>query len=359
MFSPIQSLMNEKHPLAFILLLPLVILFVRMLLRWVAFLNRFLFTGTTSLSPGLCMPRRVLGCAHPYGVVELKGRRPYMEDRHVVVPNLLNNGSLTLYGVFDGHGGAAAAQFCCDHLGPLLTEAENKQHLIKRPQTALSHAFKTIDKRFLELANLRKMDDGTTAIVAMCNGKHWTIANAGDSRAIMVQKSGRTMPLSRDHKPDRSDERDRIARLGGSVIHFGVWRVEGILAVSRAIGDRLLKEYVIPDPEFVSWTCSPDDKYLIIATDGLWDVIDNDQVGRLALDCKNAQVAAELLTHQAFIQGTMDNVTVLVIDVRHASSQKGRVARSSSTSSTTSTSDLTVIDGSSGSISSKLRKKKH
>eukprot|EP00512_Aurantiochytrium_limacinum_P008899 CAMPEP_0171552810 /NCGR_PEP_ID=MMETSP0960-20121227/8575_1 /TAXON_ID=87120 /ORGANISM="Aurantiochytrium limacinum, Strain ATCCMYA-1381" /LENGTH=381 /DNA_ID=CAMNT_0012102395 /DNA_START=298 /DNA_END=1443 /DNA_ORIENTATION=+ len=317
MFSPISALLSERHPLAIIVLIPIVILALRRLvLRWISFLQRVVFQRGNVMSPGLFMPKRVEGAVHGYGVVELKGRRPYMEDRHTVVPRLNGNQELTLYGVFDGHGGDAAAQFCAEYLGAMLSEAPTD--VAVRPQQALSHAFKAIDAKFLEYAHVRKMDDGTTALVALAHGNTFVVANAGDSRAVLVQRNGHVLPLSKDHKPDRNDERDRIAKLGGSVVHWGVWRVEGILAVSRAIGDRLLKEYVIPDPEFKEWECGPEDMYLVLATDGLWDVVNNNDVGRLLLNCKDAQDGAEILTQEAFAQGSMDNVTVLVIDVRTA-----------------------------------------
>ncbi|GBG29963.1 Protein phosphatase, putative [Hondaea fermentalgiana] len=312
MFSPITALLNERHPLAIIVLIPVVILVLRLILRWISFLQHIILHRGNVLSPGLFMPRRVEGAVHGYGVVELKGRRPYMEDRHMVVPRLNGNPNLTLYGVFDGHGGDAAAEFCAKYLGAMLSEAP--VDISVKPQQALTHAFKAIDNKFLEYAHVKKMDDGTTAIAALANGDSVVVANTGDSRAVLVQGSGRVLPLSKDHKPDRNDERDRIAKLGGSVVHWGVWRVEGILAVSRAIGDRLLKEYVIPDPEFKEWVCGPDDMYIVLATDGLWDVIDNDSVARLILNCRDAQDGAEILTQEAFKQGSMDNVTVLVID---------------------------------------------
>lgn len=100
------------------------------------------------------------------------------------------------------------------------------------------------------------------------------------------------------------------------MVHWGVWRVEGVLAVSRAIGDRLLKEYVISEPEVVKWVCSSDDMFIVLATDGLWDVFTNHQVGAILQNCRNPQQGAETLAHQAFLKGSTDNVTVMVVDVR-------------------------------------------
>jgi len=307
----------QKNPFALFILVPILIFFLRLLFNGLRLLKGVLFGGSGSFSTGLFMPSRVQGAIRSYGVVELKGRRPYMEDRHLVAPFVRESPECTLYGVFDGHGGDAASQFCVDHFGSVLATSPIDPRL--SPNKALSYAFKQIDSRFLEIANLRKMDDGTTCIVALFNGRQISVANAGDSRCIVVHKSGCATALSNDHKPDRNDERDRIGRLGGSVIHWGVWRVEGVLAVSRAIGDRLLKEYVIPDPEISTHQCAKEDLYLVLATDGLWDVVDNDQVGQLICKCKTPQEAAEVLTQEAFAKGTMDNVTVLVVDLSNAS----------------------------------------
>mmetsp|Transcript_12219 Transcript_12219/g.14812 ORF Transcript_12219/g.14812 Transcript_12219/m.14812 type:complete len:377 (+) Transcript_12219:234-1364(+) len=309
----VEALLSERHPLTFVLLVPLFVLFLRLVKSWIAFLGRRLFWGGKDFSPGYYVPKVIPGSVYPYGIVELKGRRPYMEDRHLVAPRLNSDPSRCLYGVFDGHGGAAASQFCMETIGKLLEDALSSA---QQPKEALKSAFKIADERFLEIARSRSLDDGTTALCVLAHGDTLTIANAGDSRAIAVKVNGQTMQLSYDHKPDRADERERITELGGSVIHWGVWRVEGVLAVSRAIGDRLLKDYVIPDPEVIRWVCSSDDMYIVLATDGLWDVFTNQQVGNMLQKCRAPQQAAEMLAKQAFLKGSTDNVTVLVVDVR-------------------------------------------
>eukprot|EP00514_Thraustochytrium_sp_LLF1b_P006831 CAMPEP_0184537958 /NCGR_PEP_ID=MMETSP0198_2-20121128/17342_1 /TAXON_ID=1112570 /ORGANISM="Thraustochytrium sp., Strain LLF1b" /LENGTH=268 /DNA_ID=CAMNT_0026931385 /DNA_START=617 /DNA_END=1423 /DNA_ORIENTATION=+ len=256
-----------------------------------------------------------------------------------------------MYGVFDGHGGDQAAQYCADHLGPLL--ASCPIDAFRSPREALEHTFKLVDEKFLEVARLRNLDDGTTALVALANQGTVTVANTGDSRAVMIKSNGHFEALSNDHKPNREDERLRIEALDGNVIHWGVWRVQGVLAVSRAIGDRVLKNFVIPDPEVRTWECNPEDMYLVLATDGLWDVMDNIKVGKLCAGCRNAQEAAEILTQEAFAQGTMDNVTVLVVDVRNAGFSKSTPSVSSATSSTSSTmaSGASARSGSESSLS--------
>lgn len=86
------------------------------------------------------------------------------------------------------------------------------------------------------------------------------------------------MPLSVDHKPNLREERLRIEDAGGVVVWAGTWRVSGVLAVSRAFGDRPLKRYVIPTPDVREEALSSRDDSVILASDGVWDVLSN-QVG--------------------------------------------------------------------------------
>ncbi len=94
--------------------------------------------------------------------------------------------------------------------------------------------------------------DGSTACACAVVGFEKVICcNAGDSRAIIVKRDGSFVALSEDHKPGRNDETKRINDLGGRVIYWGRWRVEGVLAVSRSIGDARLKPYVTAEPDIV------------------------------------------------------------------------------------------------------------
>lgn len=81
--------------------------------------------------------------------------------------------------------------------------------------------------------------------------------------------------LSVDHKPNSKEERQRIENAGGVVVWAGTWRVGGVLAVSRAFGDRPLKRYVVATPDIKEEQLRDEDEFLILASDGLWDVISN------------------------------------------------------------------------------------
>lgn len=143
--------------------------------------------------------------SHVYGVASNIGRRPYMEDRHLAVGQLKSDPRASLYAVFDGHGGARAAEFCVRNLVHALTTDLSYPG---QPGKALASAFVRVDSEFVQLANLSRppIDDGTTAIAVLSIGRTLHIANAGDSRAVLVQRNGAALALSSDHKPNRPDE---------------------------------------------------------------------------------------------------------------------------------------------------------
>jgi protein phosphatase 1L len=113
-------------------------------------------------------------------------------------------------------------------------------------------------------------------------GDRLLVANVGDSRAV-VCISGEAIAFSTDHKPNRTDERQRIEDAGGVVMWSGTWRVGGVLAVSRAFGDRLLKKYVVADPEIQEESITKDVEFVVLASDGLWDVVSNQNVVTMVL----------------------------------------------------------------------------
>ena len=152
------------------------------------------------------------------------------------------------------------------------------------------------------------------------------VANTGDSRGILVSARGEITEMSTDHKPNSAAERQRIQADGGRVVVFGTWRVEGVLAVSRSFGDRLLKRWIIPDPEVVAHKVDAEhDLFLILATAGVWDTVSNAEAARCALESWNdpgqqhedlnerLRVIAQKITSFAYTRGSMDNITTLVV----------------------------------------------
>ncbi|CAE7650338.1 unnamed protein product, partial [Symbiodinium microadriaticum] len=125
---------------------------------------------------------------------------------------------------------------------------------------------------------------GCTACVALKHGSDLFVANAGDSRAVLCRGDGSVHALSFDHKPNDSVELNRIVAAGGFVNHVG--RVNGNLNLSRAIGDLKYKQshhltrpeqIISGDPDVTVTALLPDDKFFLIACDGIWDCFSNQE----------------------------------------------------------------------------------
>jgi len=242
------------------------------------------------------------GCSETglvYGVSAMQGWRVEMEDSHTLVGAIPALPSLGFFGVYDGHGGAYTSAYAGNHLLNIFSErAEFKSYItmsedqknssegIELVKNALSNTFLQIDELMLaESDEQRDPRDrsGCTCIVVIVTPKHIICSNAGDSRAC-YSKGGKSVPLSFDHKPNDAEEHSRIDRAGGYV---SMRRVDGDLAVSRALGDFQYKDRTDLPPEEQKVTAKPDlmvyprdkenDEFVIVACDGIWDVVSNDE----------------------------------------------------------------------------------
>ncbi len=218
---------------------------------------------------------------------------------------------MCFFGVFDGHSGRRACEYARDNL-PRQVHTELSK---AEPDEALRRAFLKTDEEFLKIANKEGLGDGSTAITALVRGRTLWVANAGDARAILV--SGSTaIAMSEDHKPNRESERRRITQAGGTVTFMGCWRVNGVLATSRGFGDRELKKVVSAEPEIRHRTLMEGDDYLVLASDGIWDVLSNQIVAEIVARSGGCRAAASAVTEEALRRGSMDNVTAVVISLR-------------------------------------------
>ncbi|KAL2318020.1 hypothetical protein Fmac_031896 [Flemingia macrophylla] len=306
-----------------------------------------------------------------YGCISLCGRRPEMEDAVATIPRIMKipiqlligdrvldgmnkcfNQQMThFFGVYDGHGGSQVAKYCRDHIHLVLTEEIEfvKEGLISGSikddckdqwKKTFTNCFLKVDAEVGGNVNNEPVAPetvGSTAVVAVICASHIIVANCGDSRAVLC-RGKEPMALSVDHKPNRDDEYARIEAAGGKVIQWNGHRVFGVLAMSRSIGDRYLKPWIIPEPEVTFLPRTKDDEFLILASDGLWDVMTNEEVCDLARRRillwykKNgleqpssergegidpaAQAAAEYLSNRALQKGSKDNITVIVVDLK-------------------------------------------
>ncbi|CAL9214052.1 unnamed protein product [Arabidopsis halleri] len=239
-----------------------------------------------------------------YGFASVCGRRRDMEDAVAIHPYFVRRQTefsrtrWHYFGVYDGHGCSHVALRCKERLHELVQEealSDKKEEWKK----TMERSFTRLDKEVVRWgetvmsANCRcelQTPDcdavGSTAVVSVITPEKIIVANCGDSRAVLC-RNGKAVPLSIDHKPDRPDELDRIQEAGGRVIYWDGARVLGVLAMSRAIGDNYLKPYVTSEPEVTVTDRTEEDEFLILASDGLWDVVTNEAACSMVHMCLN------------------------------------------------------------------------
>uniref|UniRef100_A0A914DS40 PPM-type phosphatase domain-containing protein n=1 Tax=Acrobeloides nanus TaxID=290746 RepID=A0A914DS40_9BILA len=292
---------------------------------------QFIDIGFRDLS---CTPDRVWRLRHRnFSYCAAQGFLPYQEDRMHYMHDPAN-GNLSIFSIFDGHGG----QFVSEYLEKHFSRRIRERLIFKSPIRKLStNSCSGLDERYIEaiVTEVHKIDDqismldpyktsytGSTLISAIFEqNRYLTVVNVGDSRAIACDKNGRVRPLSKDHKPSDTEERQRIENAGGFIQHYGVDRVQGVLAISRAFGDTALKRAHVltahPDVVRIDLVKEPL-KYLIVASDGFWDVFENQE----AIDYANTFLkqnpnrwahAASELVEAALARNTQDNVSVLFV----------------------------------------------
>ncbi|XP_047954839.1 probable protein phosphatase 2C 51 isoform X1 [Salvia hispanica] len=308
----------------------------------------------------------------------LQGRRDYQEDRllcnlHLHLPFSHVAGeegvpSIGVAAIFDGHGGREASEMASAMLSPYLLinvafmaskrvlpsndEYNKTQCSLQRAQAVIDHdtlrsvleeallrTIQDIDSEFSKQALDKGYVSGSTATVALLFEGQLLVANVGDSKALLCSKHGDSSKqvyveeLTRDHHPDREDEKTRIEAAGGFITRYGVPRVNGILALSRAIGDVYFKRFgVTAEAEVTSWKAfTSENSYLVVASDGVFETLTPKDVCRL-LHNKGSSSLPEQIIRRAFETGSMDNLSAIVIS--HLVSCCGRESTESIITST-------------------------
>ncbi|KAG2487269.1 hypothetical protein HYH03_014110 [Edaphochlamys debaryana] len=239
--------------------------------------------------------------------------------------SVAGNGATLLAGVYDGHGGLDASGFLASSLHSYVEAAAATAEGAEDVPAVLQAAFSAAETGFAP-----KSDNvGSTATVALlAPGNHITVANVGDSRALLLRRSGEVLSLTEDHRPKRADERARILSCGGEILWNEGERVMGVLGTTRAFGDRDLKAFgVISEPEITTVARTDDDDLLILATDGVFNVQTNREVAdvarrivarateRGATRAAAVRMAASAIGRFSRDRNSKDDITVLVLDL--------------------------------------------
>lgn len=242
--------------------------------------------------------------------------RSMMEDEHVADDKFFKD--TAYFGVYDGHGGNICSIAVREvlHKHVWLSMKKSKGGFFKCDMDkAFKEAYEATDKKILEVTKASDKS-GSTAVSAVIQrrGKERYIftANAGDARIVLC-RDGKGERLTVDHKPSNEDEHKRITDMGCAISEKG--KVGGVLAITRSFGDRQLKKWIISEPFTKETIIQEQDTHLIIACDGLWDVVTDDEVAALIKENKDKtpQELSDLLVKTALEKGTTDNLSIIVV----------------------------------------------
>ncbi|KQK12321.1 hypothetical protein BRADI_1g02920v3 [Brachypodium distachyon] len=231
----------------------------------------------------------------------------------------------TFVGVFDGHAGHHAARFACDHIVPNLREAASGPRGVTAD--AIRDAFAATEEEFIALVSRlwETQPDVATAgsccLVGVVHDRTLFIANLGDSRAVLGRKAGRTGQIVAEQLSSEHNANDEAVRQELMAQHpddpqivalkHGVWRVKGIIQVSRSLGDAYLKDtrynterikqkfrvsepfsrpIMSATPSIISRNLQPSDCFVIFASDGLWEHLSNQEAVEIVHSNQRAEI---------------------------------------------------------------------
>ena len=226
------------------------------------------------------------------------------QDSFLVLQNEYGLKDFNIFSVMDGHGvnGHLVSRFATKYFTSFfknnkkMNNSNNNEDAVcyrlkKNEYDILKRLFRHVERDISKNSDIDANFSGTTCVMVFQVGEKLICANVGDSRAIMVKENG-IIPLSIDQKPDDPEESKRIIQNGGEISQFEedgeksgpfrVWKKGEVypgIAMSRSIGDLIASTLgVIPEPKFIEEKVEKDTKFLVIASDGVWEFLDNEAV---------------------------------------------------------------------------------
>lgn len=251
--------------------------------------------------------------------ISLQGLRKSNEDKHNVLLKKDNISNINYFGVYDGHGGNKVSTFLSKNLPSYFVDKRIKYPLSKN---YVNKVFNHIQEVLRNEHKDYSYNSGSTCTVAINfkknDDEYLNVLNLGDSRCVLC-RDNLAISLTKDHKPHWPEENIRINKIGGNIYFDGDdWRIND-LSVSRAFGDIDAQPYVTHTPELFRYKIAKNDKFIILACDGLWDVVSNQEAVNFVIStCYNTnfklknKTVARKLAEYAIRKGSTDNVSIIV-----------------------------------------------
>eukprot|EP00510_Aplanochytrium_minuta_P002367 CAMPEP_0184017544 /NCGR_PEP_ID=MMETSP0954-20121128/7600_1 /TAXON_ID=627963 /ORGANISM="Aplanochytrium sp, Strain PBS07" /LENGTH=289 /DNA_ID=CAMNT_0026298801 /DNA_START=333 /DNA_END=1199 /DNA_ORIENTATION=- len=222
-------------------------------------------------------------------------------------------------GLFDGHGGGDCSEYMSRVMSQHVTENFSSEEAWEKGEDVFRDMFHHLDEEYCEKAKQNDDTSGTCATVVVVKGDEAIVANIGDCRAVVVKEGDKkAKSVTKDHRADTPDEERRISEAGGKVqngriLNLSPSRVFGDIDVKSLVGANV----VIPTPDVDRVKLNGSKGFMIVASDGLWDVVSNQtaaDIVKKSLKSKgDADLAAHLLVEKAVKQRSLDDITVAVL----------------------------------------------
>lgn len=234
-----------------------------------------------------------------------------MEDEGRVIENFNGDPNKILFCLFDGHGGGQVSKFLQEKFYLYMKNIFNYSDF----KTGFLEIFKKVDED-IKLLNCPKV--GSTATIVYIEKEVETgkrilyCANVGDSRSVLVTKNG-VYRLSYDDRVKDPIESERINKYGGIIVNN---RVYGQLMLSRSFGDWNIKDVgVIVDPHFTKFELDEDALFCVIASDGVWDVLKDEECIILEKMYVNTGEMSKKIIGECIKRKSFDNLSCFVISL--------------------------------------------
>ena len=233
--------------------------------------------------------------------------REYMEDKGIAIENFNKDPNKMLFCIFDGHGGEEVSQFLQDNFHIYM----KKLMPFKHPFENITNLFRMLDQKIKQLKVPQVGSTGTIVYIEKINDKRILYcANVGDSRCVLVNRKG-IMRMSHDDRVDDKKEYERVIRQGGIIFNG---RVYGTLMLTRCFGDwGIKKNGVVVEPHIIKIELNEDDLYLLIASDGLWDVINDEECQGFTEIFDDTLDTCKNLVNESLNRESTDNISCFVL----------------------------------------------
>ncbi|KAK4483815.1 hypothetical protein RD792_011022 [Penstemon davidsonii] len=280
---------------------------------------------------------RLQGSSKYVSMYSQQGKKGVNQDAMTVWESFSGDKDMFYCGVFDGHGpsGHKVARYVRDLLPAKIstlykqasTDGKNgaldivdaNDDVRENPfflswKARLIKCFEEMDEQLEGDSSIESYCSGTTSVSVLKKGEHLIISNLGDSRAVLCTRDENNQLVSEqltvDLKPNLPNEAERIRSRQGRVLAmeeepnvYRIWMPQEDcpgLAMARAFGDFCLKDFgLISTPEVTYRKLTERDEFVVLATDGIWDVLSNNEVVKIVASARKRSLAAKLLIEKA------------------------------------------------------------